>query len=181
MVNYRYDSKKESKRVKLPTILNEKTFSILLKVTKKSHHKLAFKLGFLCGLRISEIVHLEQEDFDRERRLIFVRQGKGGKDRYVPYPIKFISEREIKKNIPMKCGARALQIAFKNRVRRFLRREDLHFHNLRHSFATNLLGKGIPITEVQLWLGHARLNTTAIYLKVSPDAALKRYEEMWSN
>ena len=67
----------------------------------------------------------------------------------------------------------------KKKVMKLFNRKDLHFHNLRHSFATNLLNKGVPITDVQFWLGHSRLSTTSIYLKVSPDQALKRYEEIW--
>ena len=80
---------------KLPTILSEENFTKLLQKTTKPHHRIAFKLGFLCGLRISEIINLTPKDFDRGRKLIFVRQGKGGKDRYVPYPTKFISQNDV--------------------------------------------------------------------------------------
>ena len=167
-------------KIKLPTILSEDSFDLIMKNTKMKHHRLAFKIAFLCGLRISEIINLQLQDFDKQRRLIFVKQGKGGKDRYVPYPIKFIKESEINNHIPIKCGVRALEKAFKRRCVALLNRNDLHFHNLRHSFATNLLNKGVPITDVQFWLGHSRLTTTAIYLKVSPDMALKRYEDLWA-
>jgi len=174
-----YDLKSERKKRKLPSILSEEDFIKVLKVTKLKHHKLAFKLGFFCGLRISEITNLKKNDFDRSRRLIFVRQGKGKKDRYVPYPLKFIKQSEIDNLIPINCGVRALEIAFKRRILKVLKREDIHFHSLRHSFATNLLSKGSPITDVQLWLGHSRLSTTTIYLHASPDSALQRYEEIW--
>jgi len=180
MTRKEYYPDSRAPKVKLPSILNEEEFTKLIKATNQTHHKLAFKLAFLCGLRISEIINLKKSSFDSQRRLIFVSQGKGGRDRYVPYPTKFISKKEIDKNIPIKCGVRALQIAFKNYITKVVKRPDLHFHNLRHSFATNLLGKGIPITEVQFWLGHSKLSTTTIYLKVSPDVALKRYEEMWN-
>jgi len=183
MTDY-YNSKSERKPTKLPTVISEEDFSKLLKATNTPTHKLAFKLAFLCGLRISEIIKLQPEDFDKERRLIFIRQGKGGKDRYVPYPIKFISDKEVRL-IPLyyksvTSGSRSLEISFKDKCKTALGRTDLHFHNLRHSFATNLLSKGIPVTEVQFWLGHSRLQTTSIYLKVSPDSALKRYEEMYN-
>jgi len=164
---------------KLPEVIGDEAFTQILKATLKSNHRMAFKLAYLCGLRVSEICNIKKEDFDHERRLIFVRQGKGKKDRYVPYPTKFIKKIEIEKNIPISCGVRALEIAFKNKCKKILNRNDLHFHNLRHSFATSLLGKGIPITDVQFWLGHSKLTTTSIYLKVSPDMALKRYEDLW--
>lgn len=179
-MNDYYDIKAEKRKIKLPTILHEKDFSKILPELNKTYHKMAFKLSFLCGLRISEVINLARQDFDKERKLIFIKQGKGGKDRYVPYPTRFITQQEINSNIPMPCGARALQIKFKKIVKKILKRDDLHYHNLRHSFATNLLNKGIPITDVQFWLGHSRLSTTAIYLKVAPDMAQKRYEELWS-
>jgi len=174
-----YDVKGEGKRITLPSVLTEKDFVLLVKSAKKKYHKFAFKLAFFCGMRISEIINLRKEHFDRERRLIFIKQGKGGKDRYVPLPMKFISPKEVKKFIPMPIGVRALEIAFKVALKKGLNRTDLHFHNLRHSFATNLLNKGVPITEVQMWLGHSRLQTTSIYLRVAPDKALERYEELW--
>jgi len=175
-----FNVKAEMKGSKLPNVLTTDDFSRIIAATKQPHHRLAFKLGFLCGLRISEIINVQQTDFNKERKLIFVRQGKGSKDRYVPYPTKFITQTEIKKNIPIKCGVRALEISFKNKVKKILKREDLHFHNLRHSFATNLIEKGIPVTDIQFWLGHARLTTTSIYLKISPTHALERYENVWS-
>jgi integrase len=171
--------KKETRRRKLPKILNEEEFTKLLQQTRKPHHKLAFKLGYLCGLRVSEVTKLQKENFDKVRRLIRIENAKGGKDRYVPFPIKFIKEKEIDSYVPIKCGIRALEIAFKTNLVRATGRTDLHFHNLRHSFATMLLGKGIPITDVQFWLGHQFLSTTAVYLHVSPDAALQKYEDLW--
>lgn len=168
--------KKKTKPKKLPEVLTLKEFNTILKYTKKQEHRLAFKLGFLSGLRISEIINLRYEDINRDRKLIFIRQGKGKKDRYTPLP-PMLQEKELK-SLPLKIGIRALQISFKNKCKKYLNR-DLHFHNLRHSFATNLLSKGIPITEVQMWLGHSRLDTTSVYLKVSPETALKNYNEIW--
>lgn len=171
-----FNSKKEMKGRRLPVVLNYEEFLEIIKHTRKEHHKLAFKLGFLCGLRVSEIVKLKPEDVDYGRRLLFIRQGKGGKDRYVPFPIHFAKNL---KGLPIKCGVRALEIAFKNISKRAGINKDVHFHTLRHSCATNYLSKGMNIVQVQQLLGHSQLNTTTIYLHVSPDDVKNKMDEIW--
>jgi len=71
---------------KLPTSLTEEEFSKLLEFTLKQHHKIAFLLGYETGTRIGEVVNLKQENIDLEGRKIFIKNGKGGKDRVVPLP-----------------------------------------------------------------------------------------------
>ena len=63
---------------KLPEVIPMEDFEQILKYTKKKKHRLAFKLGMLAGLRISEVVNLKSEDIDFERNYIFVRAGKIG-------------------------------------------------------------------------------------------------------
>ena len=60
---------------RLPTVLTFEEFKEILNKTTNKRHKLAFKLGFLCGLRVSEIVKLKPEDIDTGRGLLFVREG----------------------------------------------------------------------------------------------------------
>jgi len=161
---------------RLPTIMSEQEFNELLKVTKKKHYRLAFKLGFLCGLRISEIVKLQPSDVDRDRGLLFIREAKGDKDRYVPFP-KMLS-RDLS-GLPIPCGVRALQIAFKRAALRAKIIKDVHFHTLRHSAASYYLKKGMSLKEVQVLLGHSRIDTTAIYLHANPEDVKNRMEEIW--
>ncbi len=168
--------KAENKGRRLPTVLNFDEFSEILKKTKSNHHKLAFKLGFMCGLRVSEIVKLKTTDVDYGRRLLFVQEGKGKKDRYVPFPEKF--SRDLKK-LPIKCGIRALQIAFKNALKKTKIKKDAHFHTLRHSAATFYLSKGMNIVQVQQMLGHSKIDTTTIYLHVSPDNVKNAMDKVW--
>lgn len=161
---------------KLPTVMSLEEFNQLLKVTKEKHHRLSFKLGFLCGLRVSEIVNLQPNDVDRGRRMLFIRQGKGNKDRYVPYPSPL--NRDLNK-LPIPCGIRALQIAFKRSLARSGITKDLHFHHLRHSAATYYLDRGMDVTYVQQLLGHSRIDTTMIYTHVSPESVQNKMEEIW--
>ena len=166
---------------KLPVAITEKEFDMILAVTKKPKHKLAFILGFFSGMRISEILKLQPEDVNMDQKSIFIRQGKGKKDRVVPLA-KGFGEKSLKM-LPLKfknisSGSRSLEIAFLNIVKKSgIIRPGLHFHSLRHGFATHALDKGIPIHQVQLLLGHSNVATTSIYLQANPTDALRNYEE----
>jgi len=163
---------------KLPAYMDEEEFMQLFKLVKQPHHKLAFILGFHSGMRISEVVHLTKKDIDLKSKRIFIRDAKGGKDRVVPLPKGF--PKSYLKYIPMKCGIRALQIAFKSYVKKSkLTKQDLHFHSLRHSFAVRCMERGIPLNQIQMILGHESISTTSIYLKINPKDALESYEKLW--
>lgn len=151
---------------KLPDTIKESEFQEILKATDKAHHKLAFALGFYQAMRVSEVVKLKPEDLDMGGRLIHIRQSKGAKDRIIP-----IAPEVLKglKHLPVGCGIRALQIAFKQRCLAVLGK-DLHFHCLRHSGATHYLNvKKWNTRQVQAFLGHSRIATTEIYTHVRPD------------
>jgi len=165
---------------KLPVAITEEEFTRLLKKTKKPHHKVAYLLGFGAGLRISEIVNLESRHIDINERKIFVEQGKGSKDRVVPLP-KGFKEKHLSL-IPIKIGIRALQKAFKTHAKNAGLLNDkpsLHFHSLRHGFATNAISKNIPIHHVRTLMGHSNISTTNVYLEMNPKEALKSYEELF--
>ncbi|MBA7597935.1 Tyrosine recombinase XerC [subsurface metagenome] len=163
-------------KFKLPVSLKEEEFGLLLKNTLKTHHKIAFLLGFGAGLRVSEVVNLKESDIDLKSKKILIRQGKGSKDRITPLPKGFKSK--FLKRIPIKCGVRSLQRAFKRAIERAgIERPGLKFHSLRHSFATHGLESGIPLNAIQLLLGHSNISTTSVYLKCNPKTALESYEK----
>lgn len=171
---------KKRKPKKLPVALSEEEFTKLLKHTNKKHHKLAFLLGYASGLRISEILKLEARDIDLHQKSVLVRQGKGSKDRTVPLAKGFREEHF--KLLPIKCGERALEKAFKAACKRaglLDSKPSLHFHSLRHGFATNAVSKGIPIHHVRTLMGHSNISTTNVYLEMNPKEALKSYEELF--
>jgi integrase/recombinase XerD len=165
---------------KLPVAVSEEEFTQLIKNTKSKHHKLAFLLGFGSGLRISEVLNLQESDFNFQNRSILIREGKGSKDRTVPMP-KVLKVEQLKL-LPIKCGARALQKAFKSNCKKANLLKDkptLHFHSLRHGFATQSVKSNIPIHHIRTLMGHSNISTTNIYLEANPKEALKSYEELF--
>lgn len=163
---------------RLPISLSVEEFRRLIKFTKKKHHKLAFALGFMSGMRISEIVNLKKEDVDFNSKQILIRLGKGGKDRVVPMPKNVpLSYYDF---LPFKCGVRAVRAAFDRTIKRAkILKPGIHFHSLRHGFATRALESGMPLNQVQLLLGHANIKTTSIYVRANPKDALKKYEDLF--
>jgi integrase len=163
------------KERKLPQVITLEEFEKILERTKKQEHRLAFKLGFLCCLRISEVLNLKQEDIDKNRGYLFIRQGKGKKDRYVP--IAKPLEKDLK-HIPIKLKKRALQHSI-NKISQETINKKIHFHTLRHSGATFYLSKGMNLREVQQLLGHSRIDTTTIYTHISPSDLQNKFKELW--
>ena len=162
---------------KLPVAINEDEFTLLLKHTKKKHHKVAFLLGFGAGMRISEVAALQKEEIDFNEKKILIKQGKGAKDRIVPLPKGFKTEHL--KYIPVGIGTRALLKAFTGAVKRAGLKPELHFHSLRHGFATQLVKNGMPIHHIRTLMGHSNIQTTNVYLESNPKEALKKYEEVF--
>lgn len=159
------EQKKKSKR-KIPEVLTESEFIKIYKVTKHRHHKLAFALGFYECMRVSEIVNLTHNDIDRGQKLIRIRNAKGMKDRNIPIAKELWTGL---KYLPVNCGIRALQIAFKLAAVKAGITKGVHFHSLRHSGATFYLNvRNWSVRQVQVMLGHSKITTTEIYTHVSP-------------
>ena len=170
--------KKERKAKKLPIALTEDEFIALLKVTKSDKHKLAFMLGWAGGLRVSEVVKLEPADI--QNGTIFVRMGKGKKDRVAPLPKTF--QAKHLKMLPLGIGIRALQKAFRKSAEAsglLKNKPTAHFHSLRHGFATHFIEQGGSVELLQGLMGHTNIATTNIYMHVNPKIALDKYKEIF--
>ena len=81
-----FASIKTKDREKLPVVLTREEVKRLLKTVKEDRFGVPLRLIYLCGLRLSEALHIEVSDIDREGRRLHIRNGKGGKDRSVPLP-----------------------------------------------------------------------------------------------
>jgi integrase/recombinase XerC len=141
-----------------------------------------FELLYGCGLRISELVGLNLDDFDLGDRWIRVR-GKGRKERQVPYATKAAQalQRYMSVRQPAVAGERALFLNHRGHrltdrgarsIVKFYARmisgdSSIHPHSLRHAYATHLLSDGADLRAIQELLGHAQLSTTQKYTQVS--------------
>lgn len=173
-------------RKKLPTIINQEEFEKLFDFIKKSklrnkkQYMVAILLGFEAGMRISEIVGFKVGDIWKIKPLepsniendsqIRLFSAKGGKDRVVPKP-KRLTQNAIKE-LPLKLSRRAIQKFFTSLGKKVLDK-NITFHTLRAGFATHLINKGRPLHEVQMLMGHSRMDTTGVYLRASPKDAVE--------
>ena len=165
---------------KLPVAIDKDEFYKLIKNTKREHHKVGFLLGFGAGLRISEIIKLEKRDINLKEKTIFVRQGKGKKDRIVPLPKGF--KQKHLEVFPFKIGVRGLRKAFTEVCKNcglLKDKPELHFHSLRHGFGSHMANKGVPIHHIRTLMGHSNISTTNVYLELNPKDAIKSYEDLF--
>ena len=140
-----------------------------------------------CALRVSECERLDLTDLDLVKGEILVKDGKGRKDRVVPVVGRAVAALEVylseaRPELVRDPRERALFLTrhgrrlgiqvIQNLVRNHARAAGIEIrvspHTLRHGCATHLLQGGADIRHVQKLLGHASVETTAIYTKVAP-------------
>ena len=178
---------------KLPKIINQEEFEILLKsvdktkrinAKRKKEYKVAMLLGFEAGMRISEIVGLRVDGEWKIKPLMpemigessIKVLGKGGKERVVPRPRR-LNDVALKM-FPLKIKRRALQF-FITKIGFDALHKPVSFHTLRHGFGSHLAGNGVPLHQVQMMMGHSRLDTTGIYLHANPKEAISNAQELF--
>ena len=144
----------------------------------------ALELLYGAGLRAAELVGLDLDDVDLSRRMARV-QGKGGKERIVPFGREaeralaaYLPDRAAWRSLPGAAEAgeplfvnqrggrlsdRSLRRILDAAVRRVALAQHIHPHTLRHAFATHLLEAGMDLRAIQELLGHASLSTTQRY------------------
>src|SRR5947209_5623170 len=171
---------------RIPAVLSVEEVTLLLQAAPGPKYKAALATAYGAGLRVSEVVALKVGDIDSQRMLLRVEQGKGRKDRHAMLspqllellrtwwregrrlgvllprgwlfpgrnPVEPLSTRQLNRAV----HAAAEAAGIKKRVSP---------HTLRHSFATHLLEQDTDIRVIQVLLGHAKLDTTALYTRVA--------------
>jgi site-specific recombinase XerD len=165
---------------KKPDILSGTEVTRLLKAVPSLVPAMALTTAYAAGLRVSETCRLKVDDIDGKRKLIHVRLGKGGKDRYVMLGDRLLEGlrqywAKVKPEGWLFPGAKRGRPLSPDAVRKALERatkavklkKRVTTHALRHAFATHLLESGTDIRIIQVLLGHASIRTTARYTQVS--------------
>jgi len=165
---------------KAPVVLSPQEVARFLEAAPGIKYKAALSVAYGAGLRVSEVVSLKVSDIDSKRMMLRVEQGKGHKDRYAmlspvllellrdwyriarPQGWLFPGQNPVNpmttRQLTRACHAAAQMAEITKRVTP---------HTLRHSFATHLLEQNIDVRVIQVLLGHAKLDTTALYTRVA--------------
>lgn len=141
---------------------------------------------YCCGLRSNEGLSLNLSDVMVEKGLLYVRKGKGYKERYVPFTEavktdfrlylqecrpKLVKERNEEAFLVNNQGKRIGSSTQTKRLKALLSQANITkpigLHNLRHSIATHLLKSGMQIEDIAKFLGHAYLSSTQIYTHIA--------------
>ena len=180
-----YQIDRPKKHRSLPKIISEQEILQMLTVTNNLKHKAVLATIYSAGLRRGELINLRKQDIWFDKNLLFIKAGKGKKDRtsilseslaivlkkylerYKPNYYVFEGKNRAKYNpgTIVKIVINAGKLA----------NIDKHVtpHMLRHSFATHLLEQGTDLRYIQTILGHESSKTTEIYTHVSKKSLAK--------
>ena len=175
----------------LPVVLSESEVDRLLQQPDTNgalgvRDRAILELFYSTGIRRSELCRLALQDVSFSRKTVFIRQGKGGKDRLIP-----IGERALRwlhdyvtqvrdqlllstDNVHLflnDYGQAFRDTKLGDKVKKYLKQAQIDVpgscHLLRHAMATHMLENGAEIRYIQAMLGHSNLNTTEVYTHVS--------------
>lgn len=172
----------------LPDIPTREEVHRLINTVRKLRYRIFLLVVYSLGLRISEGLALQVADIDGSQRRVHIRDGKGGKDRYVPLPALTLqalrrfwtSHRHPRLLFPSPAGsafivriasapmdASGVQSALRAARLECGIEKRLTVHSLRHAYATHLLEQGMDLRLIQSLLGHSNSNTTTRYAHIT--------------
>ncbi len=164
----------------LPTVLSKPEIARMIDCLDNIKHKLVVQVLYSTGLRVEEARNLRIDDIDIERKSVFVKCGKGRKDRVTiisqtvlgnieKYLLEFCPRQYLFESLVpgAKISVRSLQKIVSSAAQKAGIAKAVSAHTMRHSFATHLLENGVNLRYIQALLGHARLETTQIYTRVA--------------
>ncbi len=169
---------------KLPVVLSVAEVQRLLGSIRRLDYRACLSTIYGCGLRGQEGVQLQVRDIDSERMRVHVRNGKGGKERYIPLPRPVLrvlrenwsthqhaewlfpspmKEKKAQSTATQSISIVSMRAAFRAALRECGIEKQATLHSLRHSYATHLLEAGVSLRVIQICLGHSSIRSTAIY------------------
>lgn len=167
---------------KMKNVLTKEELSTFFNACENYKYKTIFMLIYGSGLRISEALNIRVKDIDSKKMRIFVRKGKGKKERYTVLPetsLEMLREyyKRYKPNnaegyIFLNREGKELTVErTREMFRRYRRKakidEKFVVHSLRHSFATDMIERGATILEVKELMGHSNIRSTMEYIHVA--------------
>jgi site-specific recombinase XerD len=183
---------------RLPCVLSVEEVHRILSCVKTFHNYVFLTTAYSHGLRLQEALHLQVSDIDSDRMMVHVHRGKGAKDRFVPLPhetLNLLRQYWMTHKNPVlifpalgrngKGGSTAnapmakasVQGAFRSaKFAAGIKKRRVTIHTLRHSYATHLLEASVNIRVIQRYMGHARLETTMVYLHLTQKGTQDAYK-----
>lgn len=174
---------------KLPLVLSREEVWRIISHADQLHHRVYLQTVYSCGLRLSEGLNLTVHDIDKHQMQVYVRAGKGKRDRAIPLPkatykllryywathrnplLIFPGLGRSHKDAPTAQRHMTMPTAqegLRRAVRAAgIRKPGVRIHTLRHCYATHLLEAGVNVHAIQRYLGHKSLDTTLIYFHLT--------------
>ena len=171
------------KEKKQPIILSQSEVYRILASVNQAHYRICLTTIYVCGLRVSEGTGLQVNHIDSDRMQLHLRDCKGNKDRRVPLPDAVLQQLRqfwvthrnpvwifpkrnrgsVIANATSSMSTTCVADAFRAALNDSGIAKAATVHTLRHSWATHLLEAGVHLRQIQVWLGHTSINTTARY------------------
>lgn len=180
-----YYIERPRKEKQLPKVLSEKQVIETLKHTPNLKHKCMIACLYSAGLRVGELLNLRIADVSFDKNVIFIRGGKGKKDRITLLSdnLKLALQKYLEKYKPNywlfegQNRKRYSRSGVNQMIKRSCAaagiRQNVSSHTFRHSFATHLLERGVDLRYIQTLLGHSSSKTTEVYTHVSNKSLAK--------
>ena len=167
----------------LPKHLKDEQIALLFNHLKGYRDRAMFMIMLRCGLRVEEVANLSLGDIDLKRKMLFIQDGKGAKDRMVYISndalhalldyLKVRPSTKAKKVFLVEKGPLSGQPisirGIQKRMEYYARKTNLKIscHHLRHTMATQMLNADADLSTIQDLLGHNSIRTTQRYCRVS--------------
>ena len=175
----------------LPKHLKEEQIKILFENMKGPRDRAMFMIMLRCGLRVEEVAHLSLGSIDLKRKILFIQDGKGAKDRVVYISndalavlldyLRVRPTNKVKKVFLVEKGpltGQPISIrGIQKRMEYYAKKTNLKIscHHLRHTMATQMLNADTDLSTIQDLLGHNSIRTTQRYCRISNPKVRRDY------